>query len=363
MNLRLRLTLMSSIILSIACVILTLAVNFSADKAIILAVPLEPQISENIVGEEIKPSILTPATQYELFRTESISAMIFVVLAGSIATYFIAGQTLKPLKKLTNEIKNKTVNNLHEKLTLPRIKDEIFEISTAFNDMSHNLEQSFRLQEQFSADAAHELRTPLAVMIAKIEVFKLDEQIAKGSTLSMINELGLQLDRLSNLTNDLLWFSKDLPLKNKRKINLYQLFLDLNYELFERLEEKNIKISIEEKELVVCGDDALLERVFFNLLENAIKYSCENSTILIKLEQTQKKSMVKIIDSGEGISDEEKQLVFEPFYRIHKSRNHRIGGNGLGLPICKKILDRHLASIEIKDNHPCGSIFEITFLS
>ena len=181
MNLRVRLTVMSSIILSIACVALTLAVNFSADKAITMAIPLDPQNPDQVIPlTQLDAAVLTPSTHYELFRTESIVAMFLVVLVGSVSTYFVAGQTLKPLKKLTNEIKHKTVNNLDEKTTLPGIKDEIFDISMAFNEMSYNLQKSFQLQEQFSADAAHELRTPLAVMMAKLEVFKLSHETAGG---------------------------------------------------------------------------------------------------------------------------------------------------------------------------------------
>ena len=355
---------MSSVILSVACVILTLAVNFSADKAITNALPLTPPImGDEVPIQQLQPAKIIPAQQYELFKAESIIAMVLVVFTGSVCTYFLAGQTLKPLKKLTNEIKHKTINNLDESITLPIIKDEIFEISTAFNEMSHNLKKSFQLQEQFSADAAHELRTPLSVMIAKLEVFKLSNQPPQGETLTMINEVCSQLDRLSNLTNDLLWFSKDLPLKNNINIELHLLLSDLAYELAEKSDEKKIEIIIEGDELNTIGDDALLERVFYNLLENAIKYSSKHSSVTVTLAKKNNLSVVTIKDVGEGISDTEKNLIFEPFYRIDKSRSRFIGGNGLGLAICKKILDKHLATIQVYDNHPSGSIFEITFSS
>ena len=364
MNLRVRLTLMSSMILSIACVILTLAVNLSADKAITPAIPIIPSISEyQTEWNTLVPAALVPTTQYEVFRIESIMAMIFVVLMGTLSTYFLAGQTLKPLKQLTQEIKHKTINNLDEKITIPAIHDEIYEISTAFHEMSCNLQRSFQLQEQFSADAAHELRTPLTVMMAKLEVFKLANEIENSALKNMIDEMCVQLERLSNLTNDLLWFSKELPLKRNNELDLYLLLSDLADELQDKAQEKHIQIRVDKKTLCTRGDDALLERVFYNLLENAIKYSEEQSIIIVTLEQKDNQAIVQIIDTGEGISDAEKQLVFQPFYRIDQSRSRIIGGNGLGLAICKKILDRHLASIEIKDNHPYGSIFELKFPS
>ncbi len=361
MKLRVRLTLMSSVMLSIACVVLTLAANYSADKAITTAIPLIPTQESNITMTELEPAQELSTQQYEVFRFESILAMIFVVVFGSAATYFVVGKALTPLNTLTEEMKKKTINNLDEKISEPNIKDEIYDISTAFNEMIYNLQKSFTLQEQFSADVAHELRTPLAVMMAKIDVFKLSTHCNQEEVTKMTDELNIQVNRLTNLTNDLLCFSKELPLKENSKVDLHLLITDLIEELSEQSKTRNTSIRIEGNCASVHGEDRLLERVFFNLLENAIKYSSDNSCVLVKLAQKGNQTIVQLIDTGDGIPDSEKELVFQPFYRTDKSRNLSIGGNGLGLAICKKILNRHLACIEIKDNEPKGSIFEITF--
>ncbi|WP_281812551.1 HAMP domain-containing sensor histidine kinase [Vallitalea longa] len=303
-----------------------------------------------------------PATENEAmhkqrtFQLESLGYMLIVIVIGSTCTYFMAGHALKSVKKLTKSVKGKNVTNLTDTLPLPKIKDEIYELTIAFNEMSQNLEKSFLLQKQFSGDVAHELRTPLAVLQAKVDVFKMEDNI---DTSKFTRDLSIQLNRLADLINDLLWFSKDIPLENISQIDLSVLVQDVSEELYSLAKEKNIEIEIEKASFLVTGNDALLERVFYNLLQNGIKYSENNSKVGVSFNA--KRKTVLVWDTGFGIEDTEKAVIFEPFYRINKSRNKKNEGNGLGLAICKKILQKHGAKISVTNNSPNGTIFEICF--
>lgn len=358
LNLRWKLTLLSIITLTIACIALTISVNFSAGRLVSSLEVSKIVPAEEMVEGAIPMTPLNASEPHKTFRVESIWMMILVVLAGSAATYLITGLALKPIHGLAEEIKKKNIDNLGEKLALPAVKDELYELSFSFNRMSDNLQRAFLLQKQFSADVAHELRTPIAVMRLKLDIFKLSKDCS-ADVLQMTKVMGMQLDRLSKLIEDLLWFSKDNPIEKKIEISLLTLVSDMIEELFDLADTKQITIRLEGSDRIIYGEDALLERVFYNIIENAIKYSPEHTEVVIQINE----KTVLICDNGEGISDENKEMIFEPFFRIDKSRNRKIGGNGLGLPICKKILDRHAANISVRNNHPRGSIFEISFPS
>lgn len=364
-SLQIRLTIMSCIILSMACIILTFTMNLSANK-VIDAQLLQPSQyvssvshddSNEVVEDEFFDNAQTPMLEIKTakrsFRIESIFSMLAIIVIGSSITYVLVGRALKPVKKLTEISRYKRVDNLTEKIELPKIKDEVYDLTLAFNDMSEHLKQSFDLQKQFSADVAHELRTPLATMQTKLEVHRLQDI----DTDDLTSDLLKQIERLSKLIDDLIWFSKDTPLNSLQYVDMKQLINDIA----EELEIGEDRIHISDNELLIKGDDALMERVFYNLLQNAIKYSGRNFKISVNIFSENKS--IEICDNGPGIEDSEKKAIFEPFYRIDKSRNRDVGGNGLGLAICKKILDKHGASIEVMDNKPHGSIFKIKFSS
>lgn len=350
-SLQLRLTLLSSLLLTTACIALTLVINLSANKMIKAKIIVPAQA----YGESITMTeIITEAKQRD-FKTESILAMVCIILIGSATTYIVVGKAIEPVKKLTQYAKNKNIDTLNEKIMLPKIHDEVYELTLAFNEMSTHLEKSFALQKQFSADAAHELRTPLAAMQAKLEVYKL----SNGENEELSAELLNQIARLSKLVDDLLWFSGDAPLEKRDAINITQLVLDMADELSDMAREKQINISVSNEILVAAGNDALLERVFYNLLQNAIKYSAVGANAGVRFFP--QRHIVEVWDEGVGIEDSEKEVIFEPFYRTDKSRNRKVGGNGLGLAICKKILEKHGATIIASDNKPNGTVFKIKF--
>lgn len=235
-------------------------------------------------------------------------------------------------------------------------------MTVSFNHMLKQLQHAFELQKQFSADAAHELRTPLAVMQAKLDVFSMSEQRLEDVD-SLIASMNQQLDRLNALIEELLWFSRDLPLEERRDVPLDLLISDVAEELSCVAEEKQITLTLDGENCVVQGQDNLLERVFYNLIENAIKYSAPSSHVCIRTKHQENHILVDVIDEGEGIPPEYRELVFEPFFRIDKSRSRLVGGSGLGLAVCKKILERHGASICVLEHQGGGSIFRVIFPS
>lgn len=360
MPLRIRFTLIASLFLLISCTVLTLLSNMSAGHMIeaVAVVPATGDLSTPMM--QLEPASQAGEHYYRIFQQKTGVATFLIVLVGSIAAYFAAGYALKPIRILSKEVKRRNVNNLGEPLTLPQTSDEIQELTLAFNQMMMELQNSFLMQKQFSADAAHELRTPLAVMQAKLDVFSL-EKSGSPEVNALVLSLNQQLVRLSKLIEDLLWFSNDFPLEQAETVPLYPLLCDVADELSELSQQKQIAVQIERTDDVVMGQDRLLEHVFYNLLENAIKYSPAKTSIQIHVCRSADELQIQVCDEGEGIPKEYRETIFQPFFRVDKSRSRTIGGNGLGLAVCKKILDRHHAKICVLPNRPRGSIFQITF--
>lgn len=358
--LRIRFTLVASLFLLVSCVTLMLLSNMSAEHMIEAAVVSVPSNIETVPVVPLEPSIGAEEQYYRIFQMKTGIATIVIVLVGSIATYFASGYVLKPIRILSDEVQKRNVDNLDKPIDIPQSADEIQQLTISFNQMMADLQHSFLLQQEFSANAAHELRTPLTIMRAKLDVFALTEN-KNPEILDMLNTMGRQLERLSKLIEDLLWFSKDLPLEKLEPVSLYPLFCDIAEELSGLSEEKEIDIQIEQTNCYVLGQDRLLERVFYNLLENAVKYSPAQTSIHVMTKREGNTVQIQISDQGEGIPEIYRTSVFEPFFRVDKSRSRAIGGSGLGLAVCKKILERHHAQICVLPNQPTGSIFQITF--
>lgn len=373
--LRIRYTIITSLFLLCSCTRLMILSNLSANRMMrnleneVLAetvIPAETKedtdLSENYEAAAFEMATSAKRASYVLFQKETAIATGIIVLLGSAFTYFAAGYILRPIQMLSGEIKKRNINNFSEPLEVPQSSDEIQELTVSFNQLLEEVQHSFQIQKQFSADAAHELRTPLAVLQTKIDVFSM-EQTLNQETRIFVKSLREQMERLTVLIEDLLLFSRDLPLENRIAVQLQPLLEDVIGELTEIAEEKNIAITLKCSKETVYGQDRLLERVFYNLLENGIKYSPNDTKISISVEKINGKTMVSIADQGEGIPEEYRKDIFEPFFRIDKSRSRSIGGNGLGLAVCKKILNRHRAEIRVTSNRPKGSVFQIEFPS
>ena len=359
--LRIRFTVVASIFLLVSCVTLMLLSNISAGTMIKASIVTPAMEHGSVSVTQLTPALPLKAAHYQFFVLKTAVATILIVLVGSVATYFASGYVLKPIRNLSKEVQKRNINNLSE-IALPQSADEIRQLTLSFNQMMCDLQHAFALQKEFSASAAHELRTPLTIMQAMLDIFALSES-ADPEILGMTTAMSQQLDRLSQLIEDLLWFSKDLPLEKRIPVPLYPLLCDVAEELSVMADEKGITIHITKTDSFVLGQDNLLERVFYNLLENAVKYSPSQTQVVVTVRPMRDSVSVQIADQGEGIPESCRESVFEPFFRVDKSRSRAIGGSGLGLAVCKKILERHHAQISVLPNHPSGSIFEIEFPS
>lgn len=360
--LRIRFTLVASLFLLLSCVTLMLLSNMSAVDMIQAATVLPSIKADSVPTTPLVPAVSVSDPYYHVFQQKTAIATILIVLAGSIATYFASGYILMPIRNLSNEVQKRNIKSLDKPIDIPQSADEIRQLTISFNQMMADLQHSFLLQKEFSANAAHELRTPLAIMRAKLDLFAMSEN-NNLKVMELIGSMDGQLERLSKLIEDLLWFSKDLPLEKTEPVFLHPLISDIAEELAALADEKEITINFEANDCFVLGQDRLLERVFYNLLENAVKYSPPHTEVKVTAKRRINSIQVEVSDQGEGIPEDCQASIFEPFYRVDKSRSRTIGGNGLGLAVCKRILERHHAQICVLPNHPKGSVFQITFPS
>lgn len=367
--LRLRLTLLCSLLLAICCIGLTIILNFSANRManIIEATPLTPAKSvEDVIDMENAVQMvptLPSETSYaarKSFLQDSILYMIILVVIGAVLTYYLSGKALKPLQELSSQMKNLTVHNLSDDLEIPKSKDEVADLTYSFNEMSSKLDEAFSMQKRFSESAAHELRTPLSVLKTKVEVFKKKKGHTKEEYDSLLNVISTHTNRLSELVSDILNFTNMDAMEYNQKIEIKGLIKDIVEELSIPAKERHIMVSLEGMEQFVIGNTNLLHRAFFNLVENAIKYNYENGSVNIEVSCVNDQTLVTIEDTGIGIPGEMRALIFEPFFRVDKSRSRQLGGAGLGLTMVKNIIDKHGGQIVVLENQIGGSSFLVT---
>lgn len=371
-SIRIRLTILSVLILTLCCFGLTLILNISANTManVIESIPLTPAISTNELYR--RPNVIvaipsqTSISARKTFFNHSLIYMGFIIILGGVLTYIVAGGGLRPLYNLSKQMKNRTVNNLSEKLQIPPVKDEITDLTYAFNEMSHKLDLAFSMQKQFSQNAAHELRTPLAVIKTKLEVFRKKPLHTQEEYDKLLDVISINTNRLSYLVKVLLELSNTDTLEYSQTIYIKALILEATQELSLLAQEKNISITVTGDEaLTVTGNKTLLFRVFYNLIENAIKYNVANGQVTITISaieqfKPEQCTEIRVCDSGIGIPEELQPLIFEPFFRVDKSRSREMGGAGLGLALVKSILDKHNGTITVENNENNGTCFKIT---
>ncbi|QWH42796.1 sensor histidine kinase [Bacillus mycoides] len=370
---RLRLTAVMIILLMICCIGLTLILNFYAgimatriDAASLLPALEVGEDSNVIDNHQTPPNVMMPIPNEDAqkartdFQFESVFYMLLVIFGGGVLTYYASGKVLKPLDTLNSQIKNRTVHNLSETMNIPLTNDEIAELTQSFNEMTDKLNDAFMMQSRFSANAAHELRTPLAVLKTKIDVFKKKNAHSTEEYDALINVFEKQTQRLSELVFTLLDMTNMNDGFEDGTICLKDVFEDIVSELSHIADEQEVKLYLDCADSVVYGNIDLLYRAFYNLVENGIKYNIDGGKVMIKVKSDKKQVMVEIKDTGIGIPDEEKKNIFEPFYRVDKSRSREWGGSGLGLSIVQNIITKHNGNIVVTDNENGGTCFEIT---
>ena len=271
----------------------------------------------------------------------------------------MVGKTLRPLEELSNAIEKTDENNLFLKVHEPNSNDEVAKLSVSFNNMVSKLEKAFVAQKNFSANAAHELKTPLTAMIACVECCLLDEFPTPLEYRETLEDVLQNAERLSTLVSDLLKMNMDEAMILREKIDVKKMFEEIIAELSDDV-GGNIRIDNHVGNITLHGDKGLLNRAFSNLIHNAVKYNRPGGTVEILAAQIDDTIVISILDTGIGISSDQIDKIFSPFYCVDKSRSRELGGSGLGLSIVKSIVDKHGGIVRVQSTLGTSTTVTVT---
>lgn len=348
-----QLTLLMVALLGCCCVILTWLVYRSTAQLLEVA-------AANSLRQGGLSIVLDVAGIERSILSDALVILVFVIIAGSCAAYLLAGHYTKPIKQLSSHMRELAPDSLSRPIEVESGGEEIQELVKSFNQMTGQLSEAFAMQSRFSVSAAHELRTPLAVLRTRLDVFKKKEREQKEYD-ELVQTMETYVDRLSSLISNLLELTETGELPEVEDVSLDSVIKTVVKDLEPVAHEHEVKIHTDIEPLTVRGNASLLYRALYNLVENAIRYNEKEGSITIDLKNQDTAGMVKIADTGVGITPEARELIFEPFYRVNKSRSREFGGAGIGLSLVKAILKRHGAFIAVDANEPQGSVFTITF--
>ena len=298
----------------------------------------------------------------EDYKRNSLIVSAVLALLGGVAAYFISGHALKPIREFSDKIEEVQAQNLADSgIEASKIK-ELNQLSVSYNKMLERLSDAFEIQRQFTANAAHELRTPLSLMQVQLDLYHSTQHPGSDAdTVQMIKMLTEQNDRLGKMVKTLLDMSELQTVGRDEKIILNELVDEVLEDLELLAQEKNIKLIGKYKNITMIGSDILIYRLVYNLVENAIKYNHSDGQVTVNAYKKQKHIYLSVEDTGSGIPKELRERVFEPFFRVDKSRSRELGGVGLGLALVHEIVRVHDGSISIKSNPAGGTIFEVIF--
>ena len=294
------------------------------------------------------------------YRKNSLIISAVLALLGGVATYFISGHALRPIRELSDKIEKVQAQNLADSRIEENQVKELNQLSVSYNRMLERLSDAFEIQRQFTANAAHELRTPLALMQVQLDLYHSNSHPGNDAdTVQMIKMVTEQNDRLNKMVKTLLDMSELQTVGRDDEIILDALVDEVLEDLEPLAEGKNIRLIGKCKDITMVGSDILIYRLVYNLVENAIKYNHSGGQVTVTADRKEKHVYLSVEDTGTGIPEELKERVFEPFFRVDKSRSRELGGVGLGLALVREIVRVHDGSITVKSNPSGGTIFEV----
>ncbi len=388
-SLQLKLTLLLSLLMIVSCVLMYFFISHSAvsgmDGLQNYMIKVDPQDGDSPITFNVDPKALFPQFEQEIQETKedfllrSVIATTIIILLSSVCTYFLTKKTLTPLQKLTSEVSQIQAQNLSTQLAVPNSKDEIAQLTSSFNEMLARLDNAFSTQKQFSANAAHELRTPLAVLQTNLEVFEKKqepEMVEYQQLFTMIKE---QTARLSQLVGTLLDMTNLKSVPRTDHVSLEELVDEVFCDLDPVAEKAGISIHFDDSSSQdlytdvhtpdasalnnnirnITGSYVLLYRAVYNLVENAIKYNRPNGSVTVSVKEKNGQAMILVKDTGIGISPENQKKIFDPFFRVDKSRSRAMGGAGLGLALVDSIAREHGGSVKVLESNEKGSIIAL----
>lgn len=296
------------------------------------------------------------------YKRNSLIITVLLALLGGVVTYFISGHALRPIREFSDKIEEVQAQNLYDSRIEENNVKELNQLGISYNKMLERLSEAFEIQRQFTANAAHELRTPLALMQVQLDLYNSASHPGNDAdTLQTIKMVTEQNDKLNRMVKTLLDMSELQTVGRDDKIILDAIVEEVLADLEPLAVEKNIKLIGKCEDATMIGSDILIYRLVYNLVENAIKYNHPLGQVTVTAYQRNKHVYLSVEDTGSGIPKELRERVFEPFFRVDKSRSRELGGVGLGLAFVREIVRVHDGSICIKSGKTGGTIFEVTF--
>lgn len=375
LSLQWRITLLTALLIAGTCICLNLLLYHSGAVSIDslngFVFEYTPESSEDPDGLAIEISDSQVSEFISRFSDEAYDVKtdfgrkgwlitVAVTIVSAAIAYFVSGQALKPLRKLSQQAEKIDQDSISDiRLNEDTVK-EFRQLSVSVNLMLDRLSESFATQRQFSGNAAHELRTPLAIMQTKLELFAAEHKNLEGDTAELVRSQAEQLDRLSKLVHTLLEMSNLSSAPRSDRIELAPLVEEIITDLTPLASQNDITMEQDCDNVVITGSDALIYRLVFNLIENAVKYNRRGGSVSVSVHKENSDVVVRVSDTGCGIPEEYRESIFQPFFRVDKSRSRQMGGVGLGLALVHEIAVLHGGSVRAEPGNKVGTVFIVT---
>ncbi len=375
LSLQWRITLLTALLIAGTCICLNLLLYHSGAVSIDslngFVFEYTPESSEDPDGLAIEISDSQMSEFISRFSDEAYDVKtdfgrkgwlitVAVTIVSAAIAYFVSGQALKPLRKLSQQAEKIDQDSISDiRLNEDTVK-EFRQLSVSVNLMLDRLSESFATQRQFSGNAAHELRTPLAIMQTKLELFAAEHKNLEGDTAELVRSQAEQLDRLSKLVHTLLEMSNLSSAPRSDRIELAPLVEEIITDLTPLASQNDITMEQDCDNVVITGSDALIYRLVFNLIENAVKYNRRGGSVSVSVHKENSDVVVRVSDTGCGIPEEYRESIFQPFFRVDKSRSRQMGGVGLGLALVHEIAVLHGGSVRAEPGNKSGTVFIVT---
>lgn len=375
LSLQWRITLLTALLIAGTCICLNLLLYHSGAVSIDslngFVFEYTPESSEDPDGLAIEISDSQMSEFISRFSDEAYDVKtdfgrkgwlitVAVTIVSAAIAYFVSGQALKPLRKLSQQAEKIDQDSISDiRLNEDTVK-EFRQLSVSVNLMLDRLSESFAMQRQFSGNAAHELRTPLAIMQTKLELFAAEHKNMEGDTAELVRSQAEQLDRLSRLVHTLLEMSNLSSAPRSDRIELAALVEEIITDLTPLASQNDITMEQDCDNVVITGSDALIYRLVFNLIENAVKYNRRGGSVSVSVHKENSDVVVRVSDTGCGIPEEYRESIFQPFFRVDKSRSRQMGGVGLGLALVHEIAVLHGGSVRAEPGNKVGTVFIVT---
>ena len=378
LSLQWRITLLTALLIAGTCICLNLLLYHSGAVSIDslngFVFEYTPESSEDPDGLAIEISDSQMSEFISRFSDEAYDVKtdfgrkgwlitVAVTIVSAAIAYFVSGQALKPLRKLSQQAEKIDQDSISDiRLNEDTVK-EFRQLSVSVSLMLDRLSESFATQRQFSGNAAHELRTPLAIMQTKLELFAAEHKNLEGDTAELVRSQAEQLDRLSKLVHTLLEMSNLSSAPRSDRIELAPLVEEIITDLTPLASQNDITMEQDCDNVVITGSDALIYRLVFNLIENAVKYNRRGGSVSVSVHKENSDVVVRVSDTGCGIPEEYRESIFQPFFRVDKSRSRQMGGVGLGLALVHEIAVLHGGSVRAEPGNKSGTVFIVTLPS